>query len=424
MFHKRSPPRSTDRDSFGDFQNMRPADYARGQVPWCLQPHPVSPSPASRSLLAWRLSVAALISSRIAPYSGFPKLQNTAAQQVACPTRPLSPVATELVENILHSVDFVTLLVATGVSRKWGDIASFVMQRRGLLDTFQHEPALSPVQFHDAIPEALTRAPIPREEIAKVDAEFFEHVNGTREKIRFGQLHVKDVDMPDIVKKLYLDGRFTQRPTINLVQRSEIIAYVDHHYRQLLWSDILTPRLPYLIRCEFMLTYLDLSQFNFNPLFTRLFENHIAMIGGMVEIALPPGLLSPDTAAWHNLPDTAMDYLDDYLTQPPIISLNISTWIPLLEESKPRPRKPLHIFNVKDKAGIRIKELVEAMKAAYLLAIEHWIYWAKQLCIAVNNVHWDQDIWVVENAPKLLLTLDPFAGGKDAAMSTYYLSCI
>jgi len=91
---------------------------------------------------------------------------------------------------------------------------------------------------------------------------------------------------------------------------------------------------------------------------------------------------------------------------------------------KPRVRKALHIVNVRNDDGIRVSELLAAMKAASGLAVEHWKYWARLLHAAVKNGHPKQDFWVVDGRPKLLISLDPFVSGESSATSLHYLSCM
>ncbi|KAF2003656.1 hypothetical protein P154DRAFT_519880 [Amniculicola lignicola CBS 123094] len=222
---------------------------------------------------------------------------------------------------------------------------------------------------------------------------------------------------------IYLPGRFTQNPSATW---DLLLGYHEQYLFQLRCYDIHVshPRLHGWGNGWGRTRWMDLSQFDFNPQFLSLFANSILTASGVVEITLPPRILSADISGWHSLPNTAMEYLDSHLTHPPVVSLNISTWVPQLSESKPRPRKALHIFNIRNEKGIRILQLVSAMKNAYGLAIEHWLHWTKVLRTIVDEMHWDQDIWIIGNAPKLLISLDPYVSGGENLLSVYYLSCM
>ncbi|KAF1995575.1 hypothetical protein P154DRAFT_538713 [Amniculicola lignicola CBS 123094] len=217
-------------------------------------------------------------------------------------------------------------------------------------------------------------------------------------KIKNGLLFPKEAALSGPITTAYIPGRITQRTSATVLDMDE---YDNYYLEQLHWNEIYPPK-PSPCKDEEMPKWVDVSQFEFNPQFIDLFD--FDNTSGIAEITLPPW----DLAGWYNVPDISIDCLNShFVTQPPVVSLNVGTWIPQLY--KPRARKLLHIVNVKNEGGIRTGELVSALKQASALAIEHWLYWAEKLRTAVDEVHWNQDIWVVEKAPKLLLSLDPYA---------------
>ncbi|KAF2178418.1 hypothetical protein K469DRAFT_695476 [Zopfia rhizophila CBS 207.26] len=413
-------------DRTGDFQFISPTDYTNGEVPWCLQPQ--EPPPCLEAELSelqlWTRDVLDIIDHRVASYESHPNYQTKSAPKTMgadCSSSAGSRVAriAELLEEILRYTNTVTHLVALGVCKKWKDIAVLITKPSTATEDFTLAYPCPPVKFGDLVPQELRWLEAPAEEFEYLNEELDTDLGWTRDGIYRGMDRFNNPNMPNIVKTICYPARITQAPNAT---SDQIYGVKFFYHEQLLWSDIET-LLSYTYNYRLTAKWVDVTQFKFNPYFTGLFQDSFEIINGLSEITLQPSSLLKDGVGWHNLPKASTDHLNSqFVTQPPIISLNISTWIPQLR--KPRVRKALHIINVKNDGGIRTGELISAMKSASHLAIEHWIYQAKQLRTAVAASHWEHDVWVVDGAPKLLLSLDPFASGEERTKSLYYLSCM
>ncbi|KAF1998576.1 hypothetical protein P154DRAFT_577918 [Amniculicola lignicola CBS 123094] len=350
------------KDSVGDFQYLRPAEYSKGQIPRALQPRPALCHSEQElgDLQAWRREVAVFTDERIAAYETRPTF-HTASGFGTIETGTVHPAGnrvveiTELIEQILRYVDPVTRLIALGVCKRWRDVALYIIKQVDCRENFSREPCCSPVRLHDMILDtfSLHRTSIG-ERNGMIDSDEMPF-GWCKSLLDRKLLRLKDTAHPDIIPVAYHSGQFTQEPDL------------------------------------FIMT-------------AQLLGNK---------------------TGWQHLPDAALECLSSgVLTHPPGVSLNISTRISQLAEHKPRPQKLLHIVNVKNEEGIQIGELVSALKKAYSLAMEHWVYWVKILRASIDKIPWDHDIWIVENAPKLFISIDPFTGKAGPAHSVDYLACI
>ncbi|KAF1997736.1 hypothetical protein P154DRAFT_565215 [Amniculicola lignicola CBS 123094] len=366
-------------------------------------------------LQTWRREVTALISNRIAAYD----VATSEIRDIYTFNPAGSRIAgiTELVEQILRYAHPVTRLIALGVCRRWREIALYIIEQDVCLGALSREPRCPPVRLHDTIPSTFARPSITWDEVHDSITEHnatdewnYEFFTGRRPKYP---------DDCDVTTLHYLPGRITGRQGSYLFEAQSVdrgnvreLSYIGIHA-----LPESPPRSDDNIH-----QWIDLSQFEFNPLFTRLFDDQIPT-ASIAEITLPPRNLVGGETGWQHIPEAYLEHLNlDLLTHPPIVSLNISIRIPLFAEDRPCPRRLLHITNIKNKDGIRIGELLSTLKKVYSLAIEHWIYWAKALLAAVNNVHWNEDIWTIDSAPKLCLSMGP--GSEQHSQSSYYLACI
>jgi hypothetical protein len=417
-------------DRIGDFQYMSPTEFSKGEVPWCLQPEemPTTSDAERERLQEFRRVWLQLIDTRIASYEIIPIKQLTPSSPLMAESRSNSNAGSasnrvfgiaELLEKILRHANSSAHLIALSVCHKWKDIALHIMRPSSVIHDFAHAYPCPPVKFGDRVPQQLNWLPATTEEFDYLAFEREQNLGWERDGIYRGMLRFQESDRPNIIKTVCYPGRITMASNAT---SDQIYGAKFFYYEQLLWNDIQLD-FHYHARHVHLPKWVDVTQFRLNAYFANLIQDAFEVINGLYEISLQPSCPMDSGSTWDSLPPAAMSYLaTQFITQPPVISLNVSTWIPMMD--KPRVRKALHIVNVRNDDGIRVSELLAAMKAASGLAVEHWKYWARLLHAAVKNGHPKQDFWVVDGRPKLLISLDPFVSGESSATSLHYLSCM
>ena len=417
-------------DRIGDFQYMSPTEFSKGEVPWCLQPEemPTTSDAERERLQEFRRVWLQLIDTRIASYEIIPIKQLTPPSPLMAKSRSNSNAGSasnrvfgiaELLEKILRHANSSAHLIALSVCHKWKDVALHIMRPSNVIHDFAYAYPCPPVKFGDRVPQQLNWLPATTEEFDYLAFEFEQNLGWERDGIYRGMLRFEESDRPNIIKTVCYPGRITMASNAT---SDQIYGAKFSYYEQLLWNDIELD-FHYHARHVHLPKWVDVTQFRLNAYFANLIQDAFEVINGLYEISLQPSCPIDSGSTWDSLPPAAMSYLaTQFITQPPVISLNVSTWIPMMD--KPRVRKALHIVNVRNDNGIRVSELLAAMKAASGLAVEHWKYWARLLYAAVKNGHPKQDFWVVDGRPKLLISLDPFVSGESSATSLHYLSCM
>ncbi|KAJ4344839.1 uncharacterized protein N0V89_012583 [Didymosphaeria variabile] len=326
----------------------------------------------------------------------------------------------ELLEKRLRHANSSVHLIALSVSHEWRDVALYIMRPSSVANDFAHAYPCPPVKFGDRIPEQLNNwLPATTEEFDDLLAELELNLPWDRDGIYRSMDRFQMSDRPNIIKTVCFPGRITMAS--NATSR-QVYAPQVFSSEQLMGVDI-DVNLHYHCRRVYVPKWVDVTQFRLNPYFANLFQDAFETINGLYEISLQPPCPTDSGSTWDSLPPAAMNYLaTQFLTQPPVISLNVSTWIPMM--NKPRVRKALHIINVRNEDGIRVSELIAAMKAASGLAVEHWKHWARLLRVAVQNGHPKQDFWIVDGRPKLLVSVDPFSSEELSETSLHYLTCM
>ena len=417
-------------DRIGDFQYMSPTEFSKGEVPWCLQPEemPTTLDAEREDLQEFRRVWLQLIDTRIALYEIIPIKQLTPPSPLMAESRSNSNAGSasnrvfgiaELLEKILRHANSSAHLIALSVCHKWKDVALHIMRPSSVIHDFAHAYPCPPVKFGDRVPQQLNWLPATTEEFDYLAFEYEQNLGWERDGIYRGMLRFQESDRPNIIKTVCYPGRITMASNAT---SDQIYGAKFSYYEQLLWNDIQVD-FHYHARHVHLPKWVDVTQFRLNTYFANLIQDAFEVINGLYEISLQPLCPMDSGSTWDSLPPAAISYLaTQFITQPPVISLNVSTWIPMMD--KPRVRKALHIVNVRNDNGIRVSELLAAMKAASGLAVEHWKYWARLLHAAVKNGHPKQDFWVVDGRPKLLISLDPFVSGESSATSLHYLSCM
>ncbi|KAL1595928.1 hypothetical protein SLS60_009618 [Paraconiothyrium brasiliense] len=418
-------------DTIGDFKYMPPTEYSMEKVPWCLQPEDIpTTSDAERERLQELRRVwLQLIDTRIASYEITPIQQVTPSTPLLAEGRPNCNAGSasnrvfeiaELLEKILRYANSSAHLVALSVCRKWRDVALYIMRPSNVLHDFAHAYPCPPVKFGDRIPEQLNNwLPATTEEFEDLYAELELNLPWDRDGIYRSIDRFQMSNRPNIIETVCFPGRITMASNAT---SDQVYAPQIFYTEQLEGVDIQVD-LHYHRRRIYVPKWVDVTQFRLNPYLANLFQDTLETINSLYEISLPPSCFTDSGTTWNSLPPAAMSYLaTQFLTQPPVTSLNVSTWIPMME--KPRVRKALHIINVRNEDGIRVSEILTAMKAASELAVEHWKYWARLLRAAIQEGHPKQDFWVVDGGPKLLISVDPFGSEWSSETWLHHLTCM
>jgi hypothetical protein len=153
--------------------------------------------------------------------------------------------------------------------------------------------------------------------------------------------------------------------------------------------------------------WLDLSQVQINSYFNQLFALHdrIQHRLGRWEVTLSLShALSVDILDRTPTIDLLLDLIGSmHVTNPPCKTLGIYHVDGGFE---PYPSYNKLVHRVHNDSGIRIAELVSALKGCTSTVVSSWKLRVEELRTRVTRSHWIDDIWTVPAAPTIVICMD------------------